>query len=94
MQKKLGVDPEKIFCVSIMPCLAKKDERTWDGGKDVDAVLTTREVARMFKAFFIKPEELDEDEFDNPLEKEQALVLYSVQQAVLWRQHSGVLTTL
>ena len=50
-----------------MPCLAKKDECTWDGGKDVDAVLTTREVERMFKAFFIKPEELDEDEFDNPL---------------------------
>ena len=65
--EKLGVDPEKIFCVSIMPCLAKKDECTWDGGKDVDAVLTTREVERMFKAFFIKPEELDEDEFDNPL---------------------------
>ena len=60
--EKLGVDPEKIFCVSIMPCLAKKDECTWDGGKDVDAVLTTREVERMFKAFFIKPEELDEDE--------------------------------
>ena len=65
--EKLGVDPEKIFCVSIMPCLAKKDECTWDGGKDVDAVLTTREVERMFKAFFIKPEELDEDEVDNPL---------------------------
>ena len=45
----------------------KKDECTWDGGKDVDAVLTTREVERMFKAFFIKPEELGEDEFDDPL---------------------------
>ena len=66
-QEKLGVDPEKIFCVSIMPCIAKKDECTWDGGKDVDAVLTTREVERMFKAFFIKPEELVEDEFDDPL---------------------------
>ena len=61
------MDPEKIFCVSIMPCIAKKDECTWDGGKDVDAVLTTREVERMFKAFFIKPEELGEDEFDDPL---------------------------
>ena len=50
--EKLGVDPEKIFCVSIMPCIAKKDECTWDGGKDVDAVLTTREVERMFKAVF------------------------------------------
>ena len=64
---KLGVDPEKIFCISLMPCLAKKDECTWDGGKDVDAVLTTREVERMLKAFFVKPEELDEEEFDDPL---------------------------
>ena len=65
--QKLGVDPEKIFCVSIMPCLSKKDEYTWDGAKDVDAVLTTREVERLFKAFFIKTDELEEDEFDNPL---------------------------
>ena len=65
--QKLGVDPEKIFCVSIMPCLAKKDEYTWDGAKDVDAVLTTREVERLFKAFFIKTDELEEDEFDNLL---------------------------
>ena len=43
--EKLGVDPEKIFCVSIMPCLAKKDECTWDGGKDVDAVLAKGGIA-------------------------------------------------
>ena len=49
--EKLGVEPEKIFCVSIMPCLAKKDEITWDGRGDVDAVLTTREVERMLKSF-------------------------------------------
>ena len=65
--QKLGVDPEKIFCISIMPCLAKKDECTWDGGKDVDVVLTTREVLRLFQSFFIKPEELEEDNFDEPL---------------------------
>lgn len=65
--EKLGVEPEKIFCVSIMPCLAKKDEITWDGRGDVDAVLTTREVERMLKSFFIKTEELQEEEFDNPL---------------------------
>lgn len=67
--KKLGVEPERIFCISIMPCIAKKDECTWDGGKDVDAVLTTRELERMFKAFFIRPEELPEEEFDDPLGK-------------------------
>lgn len=63
----LGVDPSRIFCVSIMPCVAKKNEMTWDGGKDVDAVLTTREIERLFKAFFIKTDELDEEEFDSPL---------------------------
>ncbi|MGN0328200.1 MAG: [FeFe] hydrogenase, group A [Lachnospira sp.] len=65
--EKLGVDPSKIFCVSLMPCLAKKNEMTWDGGKDVDAVLTTREVERLLKSFFIKVDELAEEEFDNPL---------------------------
>lgn len=65
--ERLGVEPEKIFCVSIMPCIAKKDEITWDGRGDVDAVLTTREVERMLKSFFIKTEELQEEEFDNPL---------------------------
>ena len=65
--EKLGVEPERIFCVSLMPCLAKKDECTWDNGKDVDAVLTTREVERMLKSFFIKVQELEEEEFDDPL---------------------------
>ena len=65
--QKLGVEPERIFCVSLMPCIAKKDECTWDGGRDVDAVLTTREVERMLKAFFIRPEDLREEPLDDPL---------------------------
>lgn len=65
--KLLGVEPEKIYCVSIMPCTAKKNECTWDGGKDVDAVLTTREVDRMLKTYFIDPHSLEEEEFDSPL---------------------------
>ena len=96
--EKLGVDPEKIFCVSIMPCIAKKDECTWDGGKDVDAVLTTREVERMFKAFFIKPEELGEDEFDDPLGsgvvwmagKKRILILR--ERISVWRLPVGLVT--
>lgn len=63
----IGVDPSRIFCVSIMPCMAKKDECTWDGGKDVDAVLTTREVERLFKSYYVKPQYLEEEEFDQPL---------------------------
>lgn len=65
--EKMGIDPEKIFCVSIMPCVAKKDERTWDGGKDVDAVLTTREVERLLKMHYVNVHDLEEAEFDSPL---------------------------
>lgn len=69
----LGVDPEKIFCVSVMPCLAKKHECTLPNmndsgaGQDVDVVLTTREVDRMIRAEHIIPQELEEEEFDTPL---------------------------
>ena len=63
----LGVDPSKIFCVSVMPCIAKKNECSWDNYKDVDAVLTTREIDRMLRAYFVNPKELKEEEFDAPL---------------------------
>lgn len=64
----LGVPKEKIFCVSIMPCTAKKKERTWKNNEnEVDAVLTTREMNRMLRGLFIKPENVEECEFDSPL---------------------------
>ncbi len=69
----LGVDPSKIFCVSIMPCVAKKDEcmqpnmKTPEGYPEVDVVLTTREVDRMIKAELITPQDLQEEEFDSPV---------------------------
>ena len=69
----LGVEPSKIFVVALMPCVSKKREITLDGmdscktGKDVDAVLTTREVARLLKAYYIKSEDVPEDDFDKPL---------------------------
>lgn len=53
--KKLGIDPAKMFVVSIMPCTAKKyelsrtEEMYASGFKDVDVALTTRELARMLK---------------------------------------------
>lgn len=66
--EKIGVEPDKIFCVSIMPCTAKKKEITWkNSGNYVDAVLTTREMNRLIKSYFINPEEIQEDEFDSPL---------------------------
>ena len=69
----LGVDPQRIYSVSIMPCLAKKQEASLPtmesagAGPDVDVVLTTRELSRMIRAEHIIPAELKEEEFDEPL---------------------------
>ncbi len=69
----LGVDPERIYSVSIMPCLAKKQEaalptmESAGAGPDVDVVLTTGELSRMIRAEHIIPSELKEEEFDEPL---------------------------
>jgi NADH-quinone oxidoreductase subunit G len=69
----LKVDPSKIFCVSIMPCTAKKAECLLPGmdstgtGPDVDLVLTTREIDRMIIAEHIQPMNLTEEEFDQPM---------------------------
>ncbi len=70
--KKIGVNPEDIFVVSIMPCTAKKFEITRpemrsSGVQDVDAVLTTRELARMIKEAGINFKKLSDSKFDSPL---------------------------
>jgi NADP-reducing hydrogenase subunit HndD len=69
---KLGVDPKSIFVVSVMPCTAKKYEITRpelynNGLANVDAVLTTRELARMIKDFGIDFKSLEDAQFDSPL---------------------------
>jgi NADP-reducing hydrogenase subunit HndD len=69
----LGVDPSKICCISVMPCVAKKHEcdipNINDSGaeKDVDFVWTTREVVRLIKSEQIDVSSLEEEEFDMPL---------------------------
>lgn len=70
--KKMGLNPEDIYVVSIMPCTVKKyesdrPELTEEHLPDVDSVLTTRELVRLFKMAGIDFNELPEDEFDNPL---------------------------
>lgn len=70
--KKMNIKPEDVFVVSIMPCTVKKfeaqrPELSEDYLQDVDAVLTTRELARLFKMCGIDFNELPEDNFDNPL---------------------------
>jgi NADH-quinone oxidoreductase subunit G len=70
--KKMGIDPKDIVVVSVMPCIAKKyeaalpNEQTY-GIRDVDLVLTTREVAKMLKEGSIDLRYMPEEEFDNPL---------------------------
>lgn len=69
--KKAGIDPSKIFTVSIMPCVAKKfeaarPEMNSSGYQDVDAVLTTREITRMIKLAGLHFNELPDSEYDNP----------------------------
>jgi NADP-reducing hydrogenase subunit HndD len=69
---KIGKKPEDMYVVSIMPCTAKKYEVTRpemmnNGTKNVDAVLTTRELARMIKESGIEFTKLKDGVFDNPL---------------------------
>ena len=71
--QKLGVDPHDIFVVSIMPCTSKKSEAALPtmndvcGDPDVDVVLTTREMVRMFRGEQVDPRVLPETPFDSPL---------------------------
>lgn len=70
--QKMGIDPSKIFVVSIMPCTAKKfeaqrPEMNSSGYQDVDVALTTRELSRMLKEAGIDVSKLPDEEFDDPL---------------------------
>ena len=70
--EKLGVSPEDIFHVSIMPCTAKKDEALRkqlivNGVPAVDAVLTTRELGKLIKLKKIPFANLPEEDYDDPL---------------------------
>ena len=69
--EKAGIDPKDIFVVSVMPCTAKKfeaqrPELSGTGYPDVDAVLTTRELAKMIKEAGLKFNELEDAVFDSP----------------------------
>lgn len=71
--EKMGIDPAKICMVSIMPCTAKKyeisrsDNMFASGHQDIDVVLTTRELARMFKSAGIDFLKLAPENADNIL---------------------------
>lgn len=66
--QKHELDPKDIFVVSVMPCTAKKYERQRkEMPNDVDAVLTTRELAKLIKRSGMNWARLPEEEFDNDL---------------------------
>lgn len=73
--QKLGVSPEKIYTVSVMPCVAKKAEREMElfyeeyAGHDIDAVITTRELVRMIRSAHISPDTLKDIESDRPMQE-------------------------
>ncbi len=70
---KARVDPKDVFVVSIMPCTAKKYEAGREemsattAGPDIDAVLTTREAAKMIREMGLDFPNLPESEYDDPL---------------------------
>lgn len=72
LAEKLDIDPKKIVVVSVMPCLAKKYEAARpemenNGLRDVDIVISTRELASMIKEAGIDFRSLEDEDFDHPL---------------------------
>ena len=70
--EKKGIDPANICVVSIMPCTAKKYEKERpemesEGLRDVDVVLTTRELAKLIKRSGMNFTKLPEEEFDQDI---------------------------
>lgn len=72
--EKNNIDPKSIVTVSVMPCVAKKfeaarPEMEVDNLRDVDIVISTRELARMIKGNGINFTELPDEQFDDPFEQ-------------------------
>ncbi|MDD3586648.1 MAG: [FeFe] hydrogenase, group A, partial [Thermoguttaceae bacterium] len=69
--EKNGLDPKKVYSVSVMPCTAKKfeamrPEMGRDGYRDVDAVLTTRELAQLIRTYGIDLKNIEPEAADTP----------------------------
>ena len=86
---KIGVKPQDLIVVSVMPCQAKKYEAARpefapNGVRDVDYVVTTRELVRMFHEAGINLANLEDADFDSPLgESTGAGVIFGVTGGVL-----------
>lgn len=70
--EKMGLDPNDIVCISVMPCTAKKfeidrEDQNAAGVPDVDVSITTRELARLIRKLGIDFKSLPDEPFDDPL---------------------------
>ncbi|NLK97274.1 NADH-dependent [FeFe] hydrogenase, group A6 [Defluviitalea saccharophila] len=87
--EKLGIPRDKMVVVSIMPCLAKKYEATReefsvDGNPDVDISISTRELAHLIKRTNIEFNDLEDEDFDQPLgESTGAAVIFGATGGVI-----------
>ncbi|NLN56187.1 MAG: 2Fe-2S iron-sulfur cluster binding domain-containing protein [Clostridiales bacterium] len=87
--EKNGIDPKKIYMVSVMPCTAKKyeaqrSELSRDDMQDVDAVITTRELAAMIRTAGIDFVRLPDEDFDDLMgESTGAAVIFGVTGGVM-----------
>ncbi len=85
--EKMGLDPENIVVVAVMPCIAKKFESAHserEGLRDVDLVITTRELAKMFQEGGVDLRHMPDEPFDNPLgESSGAGVIFGATGGVL-----------
>ena len=84
-----GIDPDKLFCVSTMPCIAKKfearrPEMKVNGVQAVDAVLTTRELGQIIKQAGIDLQSLPDSDYDEPMG-------YASGAGVIFGAHGGVM---
>jgi len=71
LAERLGIEPSRIYSVAIMPCTAKKfeagrEEMGRNGLQDIDAVLTTREVAELIRMYGLDLSTLPPDAADTP----------------------------
>ena len=85
-----NIDPKDIYMVSVMPCVAKKGEAarkelSVNGLQDVDAVLTTRELAGIIKTAGIQFNQLEDGKFDEDLlgENSGAAVIFGTTGGVM-----------
>lgn len=87
--QKIGVKPEDLIVVSVMPCLSKKyeasrEEFSNNGVPDVDIVISTRELADMIREAGIQFEDLEDGVYDSPLgESTGAAVIFGASGGVL-----------